>query len=50
MKKFSKKLQNTIRLAIIWPNLLEIFFYLIETMLKPRETSKKIKFFEKKTI
>ena len=49
MKKFSKKLQNTMRLAIFWPNLLDnLIFYLIETMLKPTETSKKNLIFERK--
>ena len=51
MKKFSKKLQNTMRLAIFWPNLLDnLIFYLIETMLKPTETSKKNLIFERKKI
>ena len=42
MKKVSKKLQNTKRLATISPILLNnLTFYPIETMLKPTEISKK---------
>ena len=49
MKKFSKKLQNTIRLAIIFPKFLDnLTCYLIETIMKPTETSKKIMVFLEK--
>ena len=48
MKNFQKT-SNMIRLAIIWPNWLDnLTFYLIETMLKPTETSEKVKFFWEK--
>ena len=50
MKIFSKKLQSTIGLAIIRSILLDnLTFYLPETMLKPTETSKKVKFLREKS-
>ena len=43
---FIKKIQNTIRLDIIRPSLLDnLTFDLRETMLKPTETSKKSQIF-----
>ena len=47
-KTIFEKIQNTIRLTIIWPNLLNnLTFYLTETMLKPTETSKNSVFLRK---
>ena len=49
LKNFQKKLQITITFAMIRPKLLDnLTLYPIKTMLKPTETSTKVKFLRKK--